>query len=70
VVRAGFYPLELWSNAITMVARILRGERPATIPAYEGTQYTVKVNPGLAKRMGITLPQSVLLQAAWIDRRE
>lgn len=67
VVRAGADPREGWRAAVAMIGRVLRGERPAGIPAFRGTKYTVKINPGIAKRMGITLPQSVLVQADWID---
>ena len=67
VVRAGADPREGWRAAVAMIGRVLRGERPADIPAFRGTRYTVKINPGFAKRMGITLPQSVVLQADWID---
>jgi putative ABC transport system substrate-binding protein len=67
VVRAGFSSLEGWHEALRMMVRILRGARPADIPAFEGTQYTVKANPNLARRMGITLPPSILLQAGLIE---
>lgn len=68
VARVSSDSLEGWRAAIPMVARILRGEPPATIPAFQGTRYTVKVNPRLAKEMGITLPQSVLLQAGVLEK--
>ena len=67
VVRVGAHPLEGWQASVAMIGRILRGERPADIPAFRGTRYSVKINPGIAKRMGVTLPQSVMLQADWID---
>ena len=67
VVRVGADPREGWKAAVAMIPRVLRGERPADLPALRGTRYTVKINPGLAKRMGIALPQSVVLQADWID---
>ena len=67
VVRVGADPREGWRAAVAMIPRVLRGERPADLPALRGTRYTVKINPGLAKKMGIILPQSVVLQADWID---
>jgi putative tryptophan/tyrosine transport system substrate-binding protein len=67
VVRAGMGSLEGWHEALRMMVQILRGSRPADMPAFEGTQYTVKANPTLAKRMGITLPPSILLQAGLIE---
>ena len=67
VVRVGGFPQESFRIGIEMVGRVLRGERPATMPAVQGTRYSAKVNPRMAKEMGITLPQSVLLQAEVID---
>jgi hypothetical protein len=67
VVRAGGFPEELFRGGIEMVARVLRGQPTATLPAVQGTRYTVKINPRMAKAMGITLPQAILLQAEQID---
>jgi putative ABC transport system substrate-binding protein len=49
--------------AIDTVARILRGERPATIPVSRSTRYPVAVNRGTARAMGIEIPESILIQA-------
>jgi putative ABC transport system substrate-binding protein len=68
VVRAGVIDPVAFRAAVAMLPRVLRGDRPATIPAFQGTRYLVKVNPGLAKVMGIELPQSVLLQAEVIEK--
>jgi putative ABC transport system substrate-binding protein len=51
-------------QAIAMAARILRGERPATIPVYRTRQYGIAVNLKLARSVGIVIPESVLIQAA------
>lgn len=67
VVRVGAVPIEGWRAAVAMMVRVLRGARPAEIPAYQSTRYIVKVNPRLAKETGITLPRSVLLQASFIE---
>ena len=67
VVRVGPNPREAWDAALVMMVKVLRGARPADMPAFQSTRYTVKVNPKLAKAMGIALPQSVLLQAGVIE---
>ncbi len=50
-------------QAIAIVARILRGESPATIPVFQGTRYPIEVNLRTARAMKITIPQSILLRA-------
>jgi len=45
------------------VARIIRGESPATIPIYIVRKYGVAVNARIARAAGIRIPPSVLLQA-------
>ena len=50
-----------------MVGRILKGERPATMPVIQGTRYVVKLNPRLAKEMGFTIPSSILVEAEVIE---
>jgi putative ABC transport system substrate-binding protein len=68
VVRVGSFPRESFRAAIAMLSRVLRGERPATIPLVQATRYVVKVNPRMAKQMGITIPTSVMLQAEVIEQ--
>jgi putative ABC transport system substrate-binding protein len=51
-------------QAIAIVARILRGERPATIPVYESLNYSLAVNPRTARAMRLSIPASVRVQAA------
>ena len=45
------------------VARILDGEKPANLPVQQPTQFQLVVNKHMARVRGITIPQSVLLQA-------
>jgi hypothetical protein len=68
VVRAGTDGRPTFDAAVAMLPRVLRGEPPATIPAFQGTRYVVVANPTLAQKMGIELPQSVLLQADFIEK--
>ena len=67
VVRAGVFDPDMFRAGIEMVGRILRGERPATMPVIQGTRYVVKLNPRLAKEMGFTIPRSILLEAEVIE---
>lgn len=67
VVRTGRHPTESFDTAVEMLARVLKGERPANLPAIQDTRYYVKLNPRLAKEMGIAIPHSVLLQAEAIE---
>lgn len=46
-----------------MIARVLRGERPAAIPFYRLEKTRVMVNPAEAGRMGVVIPPDVIRQA-------
>jgi len=50
-------------NAIGIVAQILRGANPATIPVRFPSRYYTKINLNTARELDITVPASVLLQA-------
>ena len=45
------------------LARILGGEKPADLPVQQASQFELVVNLHKARRVGRTIPQSVLLQA-------
>lgn len=49
--------------AIEMMARVLRGATPATMPVDTGTTYALAVNPTAAQALGHVLPQSVMIRA-------
>jgi putative ABC transport system substrate-binding protein len=63
VASIGFDYYEHGKQAGHMVARILRGEAPGTIPVEFATGGQLFVNPGAAARMGITIPQAVIDRA-------
>ena len=50
-------------RAAFYIDRILKGTRPADLPAEQPTQYYLTVNLKTAKALGLTIPQVVLLQA-------
>ncbi|HEX2500245.1 MAG TPA: ABC transporter substrate-binding protein [Methylomirabilota bacterium] len=54
---------EIWRRAGNLVARILKGARPADLPVEEPTLYQFAVNLRTAKALGLTIPPSVLARA-------
>lgn len=45
------------------IDRVIKGAAPRDLPIEEVTEYELTVNRGVAKRAGIAIPQSILLQA-------
>ena len=46
-----------------IVVRILRGEKPGKIPVTVADKTNLYVNPTIAKKMGLTIPEDVVSQA-------
>ena len=46
-----------------IIDRVFKGEKPATISVEQPTKFVVTINLKTARAMGLTIPQSVLLQA-------
>ena len=53
----------MFRRAAELVDKILRGAKPAELPIEQPTQYVLVVNLRTAKALGLTIPQSILLQA-------
>src|SRR5215469_10877261 len=54
---------EASERAADIVVRILNGANPADLPIEQPTLFHLTVNPTVAKKLGLTIPQSILIQA-------
>jgi putative ABC transport system substrate-binding protein len=63
LVSYGTNQIETWRQGASYVDRVLRGARPADLPAQFPTRYELVVNLKTAKTLGLTVPPSLLARA-------
>ena len=59
--------IEIWRRAADFVDRILKGAKPADLAIEQPTKFDLVINRKTAKTLGLTIPQSLQLQAEFID---
>ncbi|MCF8483532.1 MAG: ABC transporter substrate-binding protein [Rhodospirillum sp.] len=64
VASVGFNYYDLGLQTGKMVAKILGGADPATLPVETVSKTELFVNPGMAEKMGVTLPEAMVAEAA------
>jgi putative ABC transport system substrate-binding protein len=56
-------PEDMFRRAAAYIDRVLKGAKPADLPAEQPTRYYLSVNLKTAATLGLTIPPSVLLRA-------
>ena len=58
---------DMLRSAADLVAKVLDGTRPADLPIQRPVSFELVINQKTAKELGLTIPQSLRVQAELID---
>jgi len=53
----------IWRQSAIIVAKVLKGVKPADLPVEQPTKFELALNLGTAKSLELTIPPSILLRA-------
>ena len=53
----------IWRQSAIIVAKVLKGVKPADLPVEQPTKFDLALNLGTAKSLDLTIPPSILLRA-------
>jgi putative ABC transport system substrate-binding protein len=59
----GTFVEDHWRQVGSYTGRILKGENPAVLPVQQPTRFEMIINMKTAKTLGLTVPQTLLVQA-------